>query len=94
MPRLAKELGMDLLRGVYNIDEYLPYFERMRAEGAVVLLKIDGPRGPGDNGPYTAMVKGGRLGEEVFFRIDSRVFVEAAAYITVEYARACWKFTG
>ena len=52
-----------------NIDTYLPYLERMRAEGCYVLLKIDGPR-PGKN-QYTAVVSGEPIGDETFHYTDA-----------------------
>lgn len=89
MPELAAHLGMPAPTDPENIDTYLPYLERMRAEGSHVLLKIDGPR-PGKN-QYTPVVSGGALGAETF-HTDAPSLAMAAAYIVVHYARVCWGF--
>lgn len=75
-----------------ELDRFLPLLERMRLEGAVVVLKFDGERGPGDNGPYTALVSGKVLKGD-FFRTDADTLEEALAYIIVNYARKQWGFT-
>ena len=65
--------------------------ERMRDDGAVVLVKLDGERaGEGDNGPYTVAISGGRLEADDFFRIDTFVLEEALAHGIIHYARKCW----
>jgi hypothetical protein len=87
MPEVAAHLGMPAPSDLENIDTYLPYLERMRAEGCYVVLKIDGPR-PGRS-PYTSVVSGAPLGDETF-HIDASSLVMAAAYVIVHYARACW----
>ncbi len=75
-----------------GIEALLPYLELMRGEGAVIVLKLDGQRGLADSPPYTAVVSGGKLGDD-FFRTDAASLVEAAAYVIVNYARACWGFS-
>lgn len=89
---LALRLGMPTIDERSGIDALLPYLELMRGEGAVVVLKLDGQRGPADSPPYTAVVSGGKLGED-FFRTDASTLVEAAAYVIVNYARTCWGFS-
>ena len=64
----------------------------MKSEGAAVLLKLDGQRGQGDNGPFTAAVRGGLLNDD-FIRIDANSLAEAVAYVVIEYARRCWQFS-
>jgi hypothetical protein len=87
MSVVAAHLGMPAPSDLENIDAYLPYLERMQAEGCHVLLKIDGPR-PGKN-QYTAVVSGKPLGTDCF-HTDAPSLATAAAYIIIEYARACW----
>lgn len=93
-------LALDLLKTLTapiadphdDVDICLPYLEKMKSEGASVLLKLDGQRGHGDNGPFTAAVRGGLLKDD-FIRIDADSLAEAAAYIVVEYDRRCWRFS-
>ena len=87
IPEVAAHLGMAAPSDLENIDAYLPYLERMRAEGCHVLLKIDGPR-PGKS-QYTAVVSGKPLGDETF-HIDAPSLAMAAAYIIVCYSRVRW----
>ena len=89
IPEVAAHLGMPAPSDLETIDTYLPYLERMRAEGCYVLLKIDGPR-PGKN-QYTAVASGEPLGDETF-HTDAPSLVMAAAYIIVHYSRARWGF--
>ncbi len=66
-------------------------FEKMRAEGAVVVVKLDGERmQANDNGRYTVVVSGPPLGDN-FFRIDCHVLEEGLAKAIVHYAAVCWQ---
>jgi hypothetical protein len=76
----------------HDIDICVPYVEKIKSEGAGVLIKVDGQRGPGDNGPFTAAIRGGLLNDD-FIRIDADSLAEAVAYVVVEYARRCWRFS-
>jgi hypothetical protein len=87
IPDVAAHLGLPVPSDLENIDTYLPYLERMRAEGCHVLLKIDGQR-PGNN-QYTAVASGKPLGAETF-HTDAPSLVMAAAYLVVHYSRVCW----
>ena len=71
-------------------DPVWSVLERIGDEGATFLVKIDGGRGPQDNGRYTVVVKGGPL-KETFFRTDCRVLEEGLAAAIIHYAEACWK---
>jgi hypothetical protein len=72
-----------------SLDQYLPIIEKMRMEGAVVLLKWDGERGVGDNGPYTVLITGAVLQGD-FFRTDSHSLTEALIAGIAFYARKMW----
>jgi hypothetical protein len=75
-------------------DAIWPAFERMALEGATVLVKIDGQRtGDDDNGLYTVLVSGGRLGDE-FFRMDTPDLDVGCARAVIFYAENVWKFSG
>jgi hypothetical protein len=92
MPALAKALGMPTFRDDGGLDALLPYFEKMRQEGAVVILKLDGQRRGDDADAYTALVSGGHLGDD-YIRTDSKSLTDAAIFIVVEYARQCWNLS-
>lgn len=73
-----------------GMDAVLPLLERMRQDGAVVMVKWDGERkAPGDAPPYTVLASvPGR--PELFFRADLPVLEDALARILVEYAVKIW----
>lgn len=69
---------------IHGVDLFLPLLERMRVEGAVFLLKLDGERtGPDDAGPYTVAVSQGRCREPI--RMDADHLEDALAYAVVTY---------
>ena len=90
--RRAKELGLADIRPDWRgCDAVWDVLEEMAAEGATVVIKIDGQRnGPDDNGRYTVLVSGGPLGED-FFRRDTPVLEDGVAEAIVYYAERCWK---
>lgn len=72
--------------GWSGVDALLPLLERMRAEGTVVLLKLDGER---KHHPYTVVASGVRLGED-FFRTDSASLEEGLAQLVAWYGARFW----
>lgn len=90
--RRAKELGLADIRPDWRgCDAVWDVLEAMAAEGATVVIKIDGQRnGPDDNGRYTVLVSGGPLGED-FFRRDTPVLEDGVAEAIIYYAERCWK---
>ncbi|MCP4109673.1 MAG: hypothetical protein GY749_29835 [Desulfobacteraceae bacterium] len=73
-----------------GIDAVLPILEKMKDEGAVIVVKFDGQRtGEGDNGPYTIVVSGQPLGDD-FIRIDSEKLEDGLSHVIVEYSEKCW----
>jgi len=88
---IGKSQGIEIMPDWNGLDAVMPLLEKMRSERAVVILKFDGERvGDEDNGPYTAMVQGGLLGD-YFPRTDSHSIEEAVSYIIIEYAKNCWR---
>ncbi len=87
----ARKLGLAEIRPDWRgCDAVWEVVEAMAAEGAIVLIKIDGQRqGPGDSGRYTILVSGGPLGED-FFRRDTPVLEDGIALAIVYYAERCW----
>lgn len=83
LPKVASQLGTALPRQDH-VEDFWPLLERMRQEGAVVLLKLDGERsGPGAR-PYTTVVSGGALGAE-HVRTDARTVGDALTFAVVSY---------
>jgi hypothetical protein len=73
-----------------GVDDFLPLLERMRAEGAVVVLKLDGKRtGPDDSPPYTVVISGGGLADD-FVTVEGASVQDALARATLEYAERAW----
>ena len=65
--------------------------ERMRQEGAIVIIKLDGERtSKNDNGPYSFVVTSGPLGNGSI-RIDSESIDVGLAYIISEYNKRVWR---
>jgi len=94
IPKLCRFLGMAPVPVDWKgIDELFPLLEKLRADGAVIMLKWDGEHGSGgDQGPYTALITGRVLSGE-FFRADRASIEEALAEVIVAYASARWGFT-
>lgn len=84
--RTAQRLGLTPVPVDWSgIDVVLPLIERMRQDGAIVLIKFDGERrGTEDNGPYTFVVSGGALGDD-HLRIDSISIESGLAHIISGY---------
>lgn len=74
-----------------GVDPVLPILERMRADGAIVVFKLDGERGPNDNGAYTGIASGHPLGED-YIRVDAHTLEDALAHIIVRYATKVWGY--
>ena len=89
---VSQDLGLpEIDPNWLGCDPVWNIFEAMSAEGAIVLIKIDGLRtGPEDNGRYTVLVSGGPLGED-FFRTDTNELEEGLAKAILHYSQRCWK---
>ena len=86
----AEQLGVEISTAWTGIDSVLPLLERMREDGAIVLLKWDGERRPAmDEGPYTAIVQGMPLGDD-FFRTDAATLDAALCYVIGHYWERVW----
>ncbi|WP_437312481.1 hypothetical protein [Sorangium sp. So ce385] len=92
IPSLARYLGLNPIPAQWQgIDVVLPLLERMRGDGAVVLIKIDGGRDLADNGPYTVIASGAPLKGE-YIRAEMSSLERGVAKVVIEYARRCWGF--
>jgi hypothetical protein len=87
--RIAVELDLAPVSEDWSgVDAVWPLLEKMRSEGAVVLVKLDGERAP-SAGPYTAHVSLGGLGRN-HFRTDARTVEDALVYVIANYAAEVW----
>lgn len=93
VPRLARFLGLSPLPADWKgIDDLMPILEKLRGDGAVVMLKLDGEHESGsEEGPYTALITGQVLAGE-FFRSDHPTMEQALAEVIVAYAISRWGF--
>jgi hypothetical protein len=91
LSNLAKRLGfLSFPEERTGLDVYLPLLEKIRLDGAVIVLKLDGERiQVEDNGPYTAVISGQMLKGE-YFRIDAYSLEDALDYVIVNYACHQW----
>jgi hypothetical protein len=71
------------------VDAVVPLLERIRADGAVVVFKLDGER---KTDPYTAVISGPPL-QGASLRVDTPTLEEALARVIVFYAQKRWGFT-
>jgi len=83
---LADVLSINISADWYGVDPVMPALEKMRADGSVLLIKLDGERA---QHWYTVVVKGGLLGEEAF-RTDADTLEEALCYVIGNYAQTVW----
>ncbi len=74
---------------VAGIAAYILFFERVRAEGGVAILKLDGQRGPGDNGPYTVVITSERL-RHGHVRRDAETLDGAMDFCIATYGYEVW----
>jgi len=93
IPKIVALLEMSKIPdGWSGIDAVLPLLERMRRDGCVVVVKLDGERtGAEDSGPYTVEVTGKPLGDE-FLRMDHHELEDAIASVIVRYAERKWGY--
>jgi hypothetical protein len=87
---IASHLGFRIPEKWSGVDAVWPLLEKMRGEGAIVLIKLDGERtGPDDNGPYTVLASGAPLGGETL-RIDAATVEAALIHVICRYASKVW----
>lgn len=88
--RIAEMLSVDIEPTWTGPGPVWPLLERMRSDGAVVLVKLDGERHPpDDNGQYTVLASGAPLQGD-YIRTDAETVEAALSYVIVEYARRVW----
>lgn len=89
--RIAQSLGVSPVpEDWHGIDAVLHLLERMRQDGAIVIIKLDGGRVEGrDNGPYTFVVSNGPLRDD-YIRLDTDSIDAGLAYVISEFDRKVW----
>ena len=88
------EIGEIANRNAIPLDEnwsgpgpVWPLIEKFHEAGSFVVIKLDGNRrDPGDNGQYTVVATGGKLGEAVI-RGDFETLDESLCYLIGNYDR-------
>ena len=77
--------------GWKGVDAVWALLERMKCDGAVVLIKLDGQRTkPDDSGQYTVVVSGPPVGEKLI-RTDAATIEEALCHVIGNYAEYVWE---
>lgn len=86
---IAVHLGLSIPADQIGIGDAWPILEKMRSDGAVVVVKLDGERvGPDDTGPYTVLVSGAHLGGVI--RSDAFTIEAALTDVICQYASKAW----
>lgn len=92
IPIFEKKLGLNNISvmNIDSIDYFLPFIEKMKNEGAVVVIKFDGERTKiDDSGSYTVLVSGQVLNGD-FIRTDSDSLKSALVYVIGNYGEKFW----
>ena len=86
---VAARFGLALDQPWSGVDAVLPVLDAMRGEGAVVVIKMDGERGPDDGGQFTVIVSGGPLAPS-WVRSDGHILEDCLRKVIVGYASTVW----
>jgi hypothetical protein len=90
LPAIMAKLELGELPADWSgVDAVLPLLERIRQDGGIVLLKLDGERTANH---YTAVVCGAVLGENPI-RIDCACLEDALATVILDYAKHKWGYS-
>ena len=89
--RVAEFLDLPPLADTWDgIDSVIPILERIKDDGAVILLKFDGERKGTDDEPgYTTVITGSAL-EDDFIRIDTNTLEDGLVFALGSYAERVW----
>ncbi|WP_158626636.1 hypothetical protein [Corallococcus interemptor] len=92
LAKVFEKLGMEPPHPDWvGIDPVLSILERIREDGAVVVIKLDGERkSPGDSGPYSVSVLGAPLAGESI-RADTQSLEDSLTRVILGYADRFWK---
>jgi hypothetical protein len=74
-----------------RLDDIMPFLEKMRQEGSVIVIKMDGERiRESDGGAFTVIVSGQKLSGQPI-RTDTDDLQQALTWIVTAYARRFWQ---
>ena len=82
---LSESLGFKLK----GIDCFFPFFNKIKEDSSVLLIKLDGER---DENIYTLLVSGSILGQGEYIRAETSDLEGGLSFIIVEYAKRAWKW--
>lgn len=82
--KLGLEMSIEKLKG---IDCFLDFFELIKQDKSIVIIKLDGER---EEGIYTFIASGKKLKEEESLRMDTSDLESGLSYICVQYAKYAW----
>jgi hypothetical protein len=85
MQDIAASLGIALDAEWRGMESVWPLLDRMRAEGVVVIVKLDGERA---RGQYTVLAT--HASKSVFARCDAETLEAATCAVIAQYAEALW----
>jgi len=87
---VANALDISLPKSWCGLDAVWPMVDRIRMDGAVVVVKVDGQRnGVNDNGQYSVIISGGGLFGD-YVTSEHQTLEESLAESIVKYARKAW----
>jgi hypothetical protein len=84
---VARTVGISLTNAWSGLDAVWPLLEKMRAEGAIVVIKLDGER---QRSAYTVLASEGPLRDGGPVRTDAATIEAALAYVIGHYAQRVW----
>jgi len=87
VPRVGQAVGIEIPQD-WTIQDAWPLLDKIRAEGAVILLKLDGLR---ERDFYTVVVSDGGLKSDDVLRTDKGSIEEAIAFAIGSYALRAWE---
>ncbi len=105
MMQLTPKLEEEVLKIASGLANELPEFDgplgllfaladRIREDGAVLIVKLDGERNaPGDAPPYTVFISSGPIAEGII-RDDSPRLADSLARVIIAYAARYWQPSG
>ena len=86
---VAERFGLAVPSGWRGVDAVLPVLDAIRGDGAVVVLKMDGERGPEDGGQFTVLISGGPLTPGMV-RFDGPNLEDCLRRVIEDYATRVW----
>ena len=87
VPRVGQAVGIEIPQD-WTIQDAWPLLDKIRAEGAVILLELDGLR---ERDFYTVVVSDGGLKSDDVLRTDKGSIEEAIAFAIGSYALRAWE---